>query len=161
MRDVCPMQCRKPKICKPFCHAMRRDKACRYHPGSCSGCDWCEWTGKGFVPLQKKCPRWCHKYMFTGSSPEVNPGSTPGCYEMQVCQGCPQCNWQKVHGHALQAQKEPAIASDVLSEWTCPLWCTKTHKPKNLCKYPHCHGCPSCALRRLEEENSTVVETPY
>merc|ERR1712178_141817 len=130
-------------------HLMRRDKACGYQPASCSGCDWCGYKGKGFVPSHKTCPRWCKKYAFEGASPEVNSMDKPGCYIMEACQGCKECNWQKVVNSALSAQRDPEMAKEVLDTWSCPKWCVANHKPRNLCKYPHCAQCPSCEVRRL------------
>merc|ERR1712232_518068 len=159
MRDACPEQCNKPKQCKSFC---RRDKACSAQSSSCSGCSWCLWKGKGFTPEHKTCPKWCAKYMFMKVGPAVNPGEKPGCYEMKACQGCLECNWQKVERAAFAAQKDLAPLEEVLSKWECKDWCTKTHKPKNLCTYEHCMGCPSCQIesgaRRLDNgENSTAI----
>merc|ERR1712187_250494 len=103
--------------------------------------------------------------MFTEPSPAVNPANKPGCYAMKACHGCTECNWQKVEKSAIEAQKDPEPLEGILSEWGCKEWCTKTHKPMNLCAYPHCRGCPSCevpGLRRLDiEENFTAVEVPY
>merc|ERR1712107_28550 len=161
MRDVCPLQCNKPKKCAAFCHVMRRDKACKYQPASCSGCDYCKYEGKGFVPFHKTCPRWCHNYMFKGENPESNPMDKPGCYTMEACQGCKECNWQKVVKSALEVQKAPETAAEVLETWECKPWCTSNFKPRNLCKYPHCKACPSCDMRRLSAENVTAIEIPY
>lgn len=166
MRDACPEQCNKPKQCKPFCSMYsRRDKACTAHEASCSGCSVCLWKGKGFTPEHKTCPKWCSKYMFLKPSPAVNPGDKPGCYDMPGCQGCSECNWSKVQKAALAAQKDLTPLEETLTTWGCNDWCTQTHKPKNLCTYNHCKGCPSCkidGLRRLNTaENSTAIETPY
>merc|ERR1712048_4784 len=121
-----------------FCKKFKT--TCSRHAASCSGCKKCR-TSK-----TTSCPKWCGKHPIK-------------CYKIESCQGCPRCNWDDVQEHVEAVQADPALVKDILAKSSCPKWCVKKPRPKNLCLYPLCLDCPSCVIaRRLANESVWDVE---